>query len=174
MLKAFIRLIYNSRLQSFILQRLTSKKKEALNRNTLTLYPELNRIKMFPWSACERGSISKIENWESGIRKTRVRSSCPMFHPYGGSVDWLRTIVFRVRKQWDCCYHVLICMVKTIVRSHAFYTDRLQINLFTPRWLYCNFLTCELNPMMLPRPPLLLSASNQNRHATQARTIFNF
>ena len=30
--------------------------------------------------------------------------------------DQLRTIVFRVRKQWDYCCHVLICMVKTIVR----------------------------------------------------------
>ena len=29
----------------------------------------------------------------------------------------LRTIVFRVRKQWHYCCHVLICMVKIIVRS---------------------------------------------------------
>ena len=31
------------------------------------------------------------------MRKTRVRSSCPMFHGDGGSADWLRTIVFRER-----------------------------------------------------------------------------
>ena len=36
------------------------------------------------------------------------------------TADWLRTIVFRVRKQWDYCCHVLICMVKTIVRSLRF------------------------------------------------------
>ena len=31
------------------------------------------------------------------------------------AVDWLRTIVFRVRKQWNYRSHVLICKVKTIV-----------------------------------------------------------
>ena len=36
------------------------------------------------------------------------------------TVDWLRTIVFRVRKQWDYRSHVLICMVKTIVRRLCF------------------------------------------------------
>ena len=36
------------------------------------------------------------------------------------TADSLRSIVFRVRKKWDCCYHVLICMVKTIVRSLRF------------------------------------------------------
>ena len=33
------------------------------------------------------------------------------------TADWLQTIVFRVTKQWHYCCHVLICMVKTIVRS---------------------------------------------------------
>ena len=32
----------------------------------------------------------------------------------------LRTVVFRVRKQCDYCCHVLICIVKTIVRSLRF------------------------------------------------------
>ena len=36
--------------------------------------------------------------------------------PHGIYID--RCI--RVRKQWDCCYHVLICMVKTIVRRPRF------------------------------------------------------
>ena len=36
------------------------------------------------------------------------------------TADWLRTIVFRVRKQWPYCCHVLICIVKTIVRSLHF------------------------------------------------------
>ena len=31
-----------------------------------------------------------------------------------------RTIVFRVRKQWHYCCHIVICMVKTIVRSLRF------------------------------------------------------
>ena len=35
------------------------------------------------------------------------------------TADPLRIIVFRVRKQWDYCYHVLICMVKIKVRSRV-------------------------------------------------------
>ena len=27
----------------------------------------------------------------------------------------LQTIVFRIRKQWDCCCLILICIVKTVV-----------------------------------------------------------
>ena len=38
------------------------------------------------------------------------------------TADWLWTIVFRVRKQWDYCCHVLICMVKTIVCSLRHFT----------------------------------------------------
>ena len=34
--------------------------------------------------------------------------------------DSLRSIVFRVRKQWDYCCQVLICMVKTTVHSLHF------------------------------------------------------
>ena len=38
----------------------------------------------------------------------------------------LRTIDFRVRKQWDYCCYILICMVKTIVCSlHFTLTERL-------------------------------------------------
>lgn len=33
------------------------------------------------------------------------------------TADWLRTIVFRVRKQWDYCCLVPICMLKTMVCS---------------------------------------------------------
>ena len=36
------------------------------------------------------------------------------------TVHFLRTIFFKVRKQWDYCCHVLICMVKTIVRRLCF------------------------------------------------------
>ena len=36
------------------------------------------------------------------------------------TVDWLWTIVFRVRKQWYHSCHVLICMVKTILCSLRF------------------------------------------------------
>ena len=43
------------------------------------------------------------------------------------TVDQLRTIVFRVIKQWDCCCHALICMVKTIVRSLRFTLARKEI-----------------------------------------------
>ena len=31
--------------------------------------------------------------------------------------SWLQTIVFRVRKQWDYCCLVPICMLKTMVCS---------------------------------------------------------
>ena len=41
--------------------------------------------------------------------------------------DWLWTIVFRVRKQWEYCY-ILICMVKTIVFS-------LHVTLTVPQFL---------------------------------------
>ena len=40
---------------------------------------------------------------KGGNVKCRLRTDCGL-------------LVFRVRKQWDCCCHVLICMVKTIVR----------------------------------------------------------
>ena len=36
------------------------------------------------------------------------------------TVDWLRTIVVRVRKQWNYCCLILICMVKIIVCSLSF------------------------------------------------------
>ena len=36
------------------------------------------------------------------------------------TADWLRTIVFRVRKHRDYWCHLLICMVKTRVRSLCF------------------------------------------------------
>jgi len=36
------------------------------------------------------------------------------------TADLLRTIGFRVRKQWDHFCHVVICMVKTIVCSLRF------------------------------------------------------
>ena len=63
------------------------------------------------------------------------------------TTDWLRTIVFRVRKQWDYFCHVLICMVKIIVcrlrftlianRTHfiiKFILVESHSNTFTNRW----------------------------------------
>ena len=44
------------------------------------------------------------------------------------TADWLRTIVFGVRKQWDYCCHVLIYMVKTIVRSLRFTLTGIKIS----------------------------------------------
>ena len=46
------------------------------------------------------------------------------------TADWLRTIVFRARKQWDYCSHVHICMVKKIVRSLRFTLTALHYHLF--------------------------------------------
>lgn len=34
--------------------------------------------------------------------------------------DWQRTVVLRVRNQWDQCCHVLSCMAKTIVHNLCF------------------------------------------------------
>ena len=44
-------------------------------------------------------------------------TNCEMGQCKMQTADWLRTIVFRVRKQWDYCCHVIICTVKTIVCS---------------------------------------------------------
>ena len=43
------------------------------------------------------------------------------------TVDCLWTIVFRVRKQWNYCCHILICMVKTIVCSLRFTLTALSL-----------------------------------------------
>ena len=45
---------------------------------------------------------------------------CLALHDWGSVNCRQRTIVFRVRKQCDYCCHVLICIVKTIVRSLRF------------------------------------------------------
>ena len=49
------------------------------------------------------------------------------------TADGLQTIVFKVRKQWDYCSHVLISMVKTIVHSLHFtltiYVNALSLTL---------------------------------------------
>ena len=58
---------------------------------------------------------------------------CTVFSYHWGSVecrstvDCLWTIVFRVRKQWDYCCHILICMVKTIVCSLRFTLTTLSL-----------------------------------------------
>ena len=43
--------------------------------------------------------------------------------------DWLRTIVFRARKQWDYCSHVHISLVKKIGRSLRFTLTTLHYHL---------------------------------------------
>ena len=49
-----------------------------------------------------------------GMGRTGYKMECPTWQR-GCIKCRLRTVVFRVRKQWDYCCHVLICMVKTIV-----------------------------------------------------------
>ena len=46
------------------------------------------------------------------------------------TADWLRTIVFSARKQWDYCSHVHISLVKKIVRSLRFTLIPLHYHLF--------------------------------------------
>lgn len=58
----------------------------------------------------------------------KIGWACLKFEPFEKDVifeqykmqtkDWLQTIVFSVRKQWDYFCHVLICMVKTTVCSN--------------------------------------------------------
>ena len=57
-------------------------------------------------------------------------TNCVMGQCKMQTADWLRTIVFRVRKQWDYCCHVLICRVKTIVCSLRFTLTYCVILLF--------------------------------------------
>ena len=48
--------------------------------------------------------------------------------------DWPQTTVFRLKKQWDYCFHVFMSMVKTMVCSSlqsAFCTDRFLFCLFS-------------------------------------------
>ena len=61
------------------------------------------------------------------------------------TADWLRTIVFRVRKQWDYCCHVLICMVKTIVRSLRFTLTGVKQSQGASRCLCSYVLSSEFN-----------------------------
>ena len=65
------------------------------------------------------------------------------------TVDWLWTIVFRVRKQWDHCCHKLICMVKSIVHSLHFTLTALSlcmyvINQQSPKW-FCQKVPFKAN-----------------------------
>ena len=67
-------------------------------------------------------SLFLKEIWKNGRKRhgrmfasakgKRQKGKCKM-----QTADWLRAIVFRVRKQWHYCCHVLIRMVKIIVRS---------------------------------------------------------
>ena len=56
--------------------------------------------------------------WWEGDGQDRIQNGMPYLTTglyKMQTADWLRTVVFRVRKQWDYCCHVLIRMVKTIV-----------------------------------------------------------
>ena len=61
--------------------------------------------------------------WGEGDGQERIQNGMP-YLTVGlykmQTADWLQTIVFRVRKQWDYCCHVLIRMVKTIGCSLRF------------------------------------------------------
>ena len=56
-----------------------------------------NNVKISFWGLALKGGQSKMQ-----------------------TVDWLWTIVCRVRKQWHYCCHKLICMVKMIICSLRF------------------------------------------------------
>ena len=85
------------------------------------------------------------------------------------TADWLRTIVFRVRKQWDYCCHVLICMVKTIVRSLRFtltgyffkLKSSIQFDGGSESWKFCKRL----------RDTAPLAAEANNYEASNCQTV---
>lgn len=58
------------------------------------------------------------------------------------NVDWLQTIVFRIRKHWDYYCLVLICVVKTTVCC-ILYWPNLNLNLVISSlsFLFCKFKT---------------------------------
>ena len=56
-----------------------------------------NNVKISFWGLALKGGQSKMQ-----------------------TADWLQTIVFRVRKQWDHFCHIPICMVKMIICSLHF------------------------------------------------------
>ena len=71
---------------------------------------ESNHTEVLLWN-CETHCVQQAFNNKKGQCKMQT-------------ADWLRTIVFRVRKQWDYCCHILICTVKSIVCSlHLTLTD---------------------------------------------------
>ena len=65
--------------------------------------------------------VNAMENVNRPVLKSRLDHIlyCRIYFRMGQckmqSADWLQTIVFTVRKQWDYFCRVLICMVKTIV-----------------------------------------------------------
>ena len=66
--------------------------------------------------------------WKSSLSFTGLYCfSSSLWQSKMQTVNWLRTIVFRVRKQWDYCCHILICMVKTIVCSLQFTLTTLSL-----------------------------------------------
>ena len=78
-------------------------------------------------------------------------TNCVMGQCKMQAADWLRTIVFRVRKQWDYCCHVLICTVKTIVCSLRFTLTYSVILLF----LFMFYIICcgsEYKIFIITRP----------------------
>ena len=74
----------------------------------------------FIWVHCssnkfERKAGKDMDECLRVLKESVKKGKCKM-----KTADWLLTIVFRVRKQWHYCCHVLICRVKTIVRSLRF------------------------------------------------------
>ena len=81
------------------------------SRFTANYYTKWRKFKHFWGSLCMLVFIIYIahvrQNRATINPCTKQKRQCKM-----KTVDWLWTIVFRVRKQWDYCCHVLICMVK--------------------------------------------------------------
>ena len=100
--------------------------------------------------------------WKSWLQTSKVlilvfdgvtvkTTNCVMGQCKMQTADWLRTIVFRVRKQWDYCCHVLICTVKTIVCSLRFTLTYSVILLF----LFMFYIICcgsEYKIFIITRP----------------------
>ena len=89
------------------------------SRFTANYYTKWRKFKHFWGSLCMLVLIIYIAHVQQNRATinpcTKQKRQCQM-----KTVDWLWTIVFTVRKQWDYCCHVLICMVKTLIRKLRF------------------------------------------------------
>ena len=116
----FIRWSSTPEVQPLTCKKTSSGIYTAISRKVVAKTARSNPEKYCWWFYLS--SLFLKEIWKNGRKRhgrmftsakgKRQKGECKM-----QTASRLRTIVFRVRKQWHYCCHVLICMVKIIVRS---------------------------------------------------------